>query len=363
MRFDLGLEFWKLIACEVAAGGRPSERRRLLKHWIDSGDADPRLMQADQMLATGANGLTITEMYQRGAAEFHVMVNKAAVAAGTTGDATWASPLVALQTLVNAAFLNLAPYSALDFLSQHALPVPAGVRVPIETGSEVIGHVVVEGDWIPVDKAGFTNSAFTTPTKVGCIVPVTDELRRFSANGAAAYLNQIVGRAVGRRVDAKLVDILKGTTPPLPPVIGDDVATIRNLFAAVPLGSGSRPVLLGAPSKLVDMALDVVHFPDLAVMGGGSIGGVPVQPVDALEGGTSPNERGLLLVDASRVTIDSGTLELAAFAWGALNMVDNPSGPANLVSLPQTNTVAVRGVRYFSASRPVASAVAWIQES
>lgn len=96
--------------------------------------------------------------------------------------------------------------------------------------------------------------------------------------------------------------------------------------------------------------------PDLSVKGG-LLAGLPCLVSNATHSDAgSPAEGGtIILVDPSQILVsDSGDAEIEVSAQASLAMADNPSSPSTLVSMWQTNSLALKTKRYlgWSVVRP-----------
>ena len=110
---------------------------------------------------------------------------KAAVAAGTTTDATWASPLVQLQN-ATSEFLDLLRPATIIGRIPGLTRVPFNIRIPSMT-TDPTAYWVGEGGVKPVSAAAFDTQTLTFAKAVGLTV-ITEELLRFSTPSAEALL-------------------------------------------------------------------------------------------------------------------------------------------------------------------------------
>lgn len=105
------------------------------------------------------------------------LVLKAAVAAGTTTDPAWASPLVPYQDMASEFIELLRPATILGRI-QGLRKVPFNVRIPGQTTGSTVNWVG-EGQPKPVSALGFDTTSLGF-SKVAGIVVLTEELVRFS---------------------------------------------------------------------------------------------------------------------------------------------------------------------------------------
>jgi len=160
---------------------------------------------------------------------------KAAVAAGTTTDATWAGPLVPV-TPSTSAFLELLRASILIGRIPGMTEVPANTSVNSQTGGGTYGWVG-EGAPKPVTAAQF--GLVTVPFhKAAGIIVLTEELIRNSSPSAEALIRKEMIDGLTRFLDAQFI------TPAVALVAGVNPASITN-GAATAAASG----VTGAAAK------------------------------------------------------------------------------------------------------------------
>ena len=93
-------------------------------------------------------------------------------------------------------------------------------------------------------------------------------------------------------------------------------------------------------------------FPGLSVRGGGTLAGVPVFVSGALTNDDSPPASSMILVDPSQCLIaDNQQVDIRVARDAAIQMLTDPAtGATELVSLLQTNCVAIAATRWMDAS-------------
>jgi hypothetical protein len=288
---------------------------------------------------------------------------KAAVAPGTTTDSTWAQPLVAFQTLASAWFESLRSISMLDALLTDARRIPQGVRFAVTTATAA-GNAVAQGAWTPVSKMSFVGDNLT-PKKALALVVVDEALIELGGALAQNVLAAELRLAVALAGDAVVAAaLLAGITPAAS--TGDARHDLRVVLAAVPLKQSSKPYVLTSPDAVKQLALLGVTdgppaFPDASIPGGGSVSGMPLLGLDILSGYPGGLGDLLLVVDAAQCAGDSGDIVLTVSDQGTIQMSDSPSGPADEVSLFQTNSIALKGDREFVFDKVRTNAVAAIK--
>jgi hypothetical protein len=103
-------------------------------------------------------------------------------------------------------------------------------------------------------------------------------------------------------------------------------------------------------------------WPDMSITNGGMISNMPVIVADSLADYAGSPSLGnlMILVDVKQILGDPGTLILDVARSGSLQMIDDASGTAaaELVSLFQTNSLALRAERFFTLAKGRDTAVA-----
>lgn len=139
----------------------------------------------------------------------HRLVTKAAVAAATTSDATWAGPLVGDETSVFADFVEyLRPQTILGRFGTNGIPSLRRVpfRVPLigqTSGGD--GYWVGEGQAKPLTKFDFERNTLE-PLKVANIAVATMEVIRDSSPSADGIIRDQLAAALRQRLDIDFID-------------------------------------------------------------------------------------------------------------------------------------------------------------
>lgn len=300
---------------------------------------------------------------------------KATVPAGTTTDATWASPLVYANTFAGDFIEFLRPRTLIgqaDFRR-----VPFNVRILGQTSGGT-GYWVGQGKAKPVTKFDYNDT--TVPfTKVAAITVLTQELVRFSDPSAEALVRDSLADAVIERIDADLFDpdkaasanvspagLLNGVAPTVVgPIDYSDPDSIRCAIAALwaPWDStnmGARPAYYTTPAvaRLLSMsrdALGTAAFPGMTPRGG-TLDGIPVRVSQYLAQNGGSGGAPFILVDESEVFLaDDGNVTVDASEQASIEMSDTPAGSSsatvaassvNFVSMWQTDSIALRAERF-----------------
>jgi hypothetical protein len=261
------------------------------------------------------------------------MTIKSAIATGTTSDSTWGGPLGAIRSMSTEWFETLRTVSALDALLPEMQRVPPNQSYGVTTATGT-GHVVTEASWKPLTKMQFSAGTLG-PQKAMALVVVTDGLFRFAADSGHALIESELRGAVAAATDGTVVTaLLEGLT--LIPSAGDARADIEAALGAVPLKQTSKPFILT---------------------------GMPLLGLDALTTHGSDGSL-LLVVDANQIGGDAGALDLTVSNQATLQMDDAPTqGASNLVSLFQTDSLALMAERWFWLKKIRTNAVAAVKHA
>jgi len=317
----------------------------------------------------------------------HRLVTKAAVAAATTSDTTWAGPLVGDETSVFADFVAyLRPQTILGRFGQ--APVPSLRRVPFRTPligqtSGGDGYWVGEGQAKPLTKFDFERKTIE-PLKVANIAVATMEVIRDSNPAADSIIRDQLAAALRERLDIDFINPLKAAVSGISPASilngvagipssGNDAdavrADIKALFTAFINANNAPTSGVFIMSSVTALALSLMQnplgqteFPGIS-MNGGVLFGLPVivsEYVPSDSGGSL-----VALVNASDIyEADEGGIDLSMSTEASLQMDNAPDNPTTastvLVSLWQRNLVGFRAERTINWARRRDSAVAWL---
>jgi hypothetical protein len=223
---------------------------------------------------------------------------------------------------LNAAFLAAADRESILGQLDGAIrmPLSAGVRVQLGT---VTAAVAPEGEEKPIAKIDFTFDA-SLPAKIPAAIVVSDEALRVLGLGVQSAIAQHLISAVAAATDVSLVAALTAGSPPAA------AADAGALLMAVSGGAPRRPALIGSLDTF--LSLPSGQLRDLRDLG------VAIVPTPAAAGFLiALDQSGLLVADVS-LAID--------VARHASIQLDTGSPAAALVSLWQTNLVAIRAERF-----------------
>ncbi|MFG8076895.1 phage major capsid protein [Pseudomonas aeruginosa] len=315
------------------------------------------------------------------------LVTKAAVAAATTSDATWAGPLVGDETSVFADFVEyLRPQTILGRFGTNGIPSLRRVpfRVPLigqTSGGD--GYWVGEGQAKPLTKFDFERKTLE-PLKVANIAVATMEVIRDSSPAADGIIRDQLAAALRERLDIDFIDPAKAAVAGVSPAsilngvagipssgnTADDVrADIRALFNAFIAANNAptsgvwlMPATTALALSLMQNPLGQAEFPGIS-MTGGELFGLPVIVSEYIP--TASAGAVVALVNASDIYLgDEGGVDLSMSTEASLQMDNAPDNPTTastvLVSLWQRDLVGFRAERAINWARRRASAVAYL---
>jgi len=296
---------------------------------------------------------------------------KAAVAAGTTTDATWASPLIN-QNISNDFIELLRPATILGKIPGLRM-VPFNTKVPSQTAGGTYGWVG-EAKPKPVTKLAFSSTSLGI-TKVAGIIVLTEELVRLSNPSAEALVRADMIAGIAQFLDSQFID------PAVAAVAGVNPASITN----------GAPTAAATTSPLADIMGLISHFASNNIAVGGvtfimsaanalslsfrtNLDGSPQFPGIGIDGGSY---RGLTFITSQAagtnvialqpsliLYADDGGVTIDASREASLQMDSAPASPADattvFVSLWQTNTVGLRAERFINWNKASANAVKYL---
>ena len=306
-------------------------------------------------------------------------VLKAAVAAGTTTDPTWAKPLVEYTNMASEFIELLQPVTFIGRI-QGFRRVPFNIRVPRQTAGSTVGWVG-EGLSKPVSKLAF--DAVTFPwAKVAGIVVITEELARFSSPSAEALVRQDLIDTIAQFLDKWFVSTnppVAGVSPggifngvvPILTVGAITVATITDALGKAVQQMTQAGIAMRNPYWLMHSATamslgllrtaqDVFAFKD--EMADGKLLGIPflaspnMPVIDVVA--PDPDTTSIGLIDASEIMLaDDGPVTIDVSREATLQLDSAPATPpAGGVSLWQQNMIGIKAevFRYWMRRRDAA---------
>lgn len=313
---------------------------------------------------------------------------KAAVEAGTTLDSTYAAPLVRAENFEGDFVEFLRPQTIIGKFGTDGIPglrrIPFNVRIAGQTSGGQ-GYWVGEGAPKPLTAFDF-NAIELRWAKVANIAVLTEELIRFSNPSAEMLVRQALADALIARLDIDFIDpgkaavanvspasITNGVTPVVSS--GTDAEAVRTDLKALWAGyianninpTGAVYIMSATTAlalSLMQNPLGQSEFPGLT-MRGGTLLGVPVIVSEYVAGDTT----GAMVILANATDIylaDDGGVAIDASREASLQMLDNPTNNSatatgtSVVSMFQTNSVALRAERYINWAKRRPQAVAYL---
>lgn len=369
-KLEPGIAFARYAMCLTHAKGDHAKAFKLAERHY------PQTESIIKTLKAQADGANLQEL----------MKLRSTVPAGTTTDSTWAGPLVYASQFGGDFISYLRPRTLIG--QAQFRPIPFNVRINSQTSGGA-GYWVGQGKAKPVTKFDF--NATTIPfTKVAGISVITQELARFSDPSAEMLVRDGLADAVIARVDSDLFDpdvaavanvspagLLNGVAPVAgPPKTGVDEDDIRcallNLWAPWDTTNiGARPAYYTTPAVARYLAFLRNAFGQPAFPGmtptGGTLEGVPVRTSQYLANNGGSGGAPFILVDESEVYLaDDGSVTVDASEQASIEMNDAPTSNsgtptgASLVSMWQTNSIALRAERFIWWGLRRSGAIQWI---
>jgi HK97 family phage major capsid protein len=361
---EKGIAFTRFALAMVRAKGNIQSALQMAKNTGGWKDTTPQVLNCLEFAANMGDA--------------RLLIEKAAVAAGTTSHATWAGPLVQYQDMVSEFVEYLRPQTILGKLNLRR--VPFNIRLARQTGGST-GGFVGEGLPKPVNALAFDNITLGW-FKAAVIVVLTDEVVRFSNPSVEALARQDMAEGIAAFLDTRFIDpsyagvanvspasITNGLTArqstgiTVAAITADVKAMIGGMVAAnlMPTKWIMSPVTALALSMIRDTNDEFV-FPDINI-GGGKWFGLPVVTSNSVASSGSPNEKQVVLISEPEILLaDDGEIAIDMSMEASLQMNDAPSaGATSLVSLWQNNMVGLRAERYINWRARRTGAVALLE--
>ena len=286
------------------------------------------------------------------------LVQKSAVSAGTSTDGSWASPLV--NELATAFVEWSRPATLLGRVTLRRVPFAA--RVPVQTAGGSYGWVG-EAKPKPLGKLAFTTVILDVAKAAGNLV-LTNELVKLSTPSAVETCRADMSAGIAQFLDQQFLD------PAVAAVAGVDPGSITN--GTTPIASGGNApadlralinaFVTGNPN-LVNATLVLSPANLLAMFPGQQLGDVAaygIQVIASPAAGTN-----VILFDPTQILYtDDGGIAIEGSKDTSLQMDSAPASPADattvMVSMFQTNCVALRAERFVSWKRARLEAVRYV---
>lgn len=314
-------------------------------------------------------------------------VTKAAVPAANTQTPAWAGDLINEGGIAFADFVEyLRERSLFGQVSDRLRRLPFDTPVLIQ-GSGGTAQWVGEGQAKPLTQWSYTRTKLA-PLKVAAIAAITKELLNRSGPVADALIRDELARSVGATIDATFIDpdavavpnespgsILNGV-PEIPVSSGTTIADIRcDIAAFLTSMSDNNQSLAGSfwvMSERVAIALSLIAnevgaaaFPGITPSGG-TFAGLPVFTSNYVDIGNDSSGSLVALIKGDEIFLgDEGGVQVSMSDQASLVMDDAPAHNSttptatSVVSMFQTNSVAILVERWLNFQRRRPEAVAW----
>ncbi len=304
------------------------------------------------------------------------VLEKAAVAAGTTTGSGWADALADFGFA--SEFVQAVRYATIIDRLPGVRRVPFRSKVPVETtpaGAAWVG----EGKPIPVSKSVVENVELDA-YKAAVIVAFGAEFLKIARTGSEEAVLAWLVSAVASYLDEQLLDpevaevanvnpasITNGVTPitstgTTAAQIADDLSDMVDA-----LTSFVAPVWIMAPQTCVRMA--ALGIDRNLRINGGELFGAPVLTSKSARPVGSPSANLIVLTDGDSILLaDEGRADVLAAEATAIQLLDNPTNESggsttatNMVSMLQTHSVAFRVTREVAWKRAHSGAVSFME--
>jgi HK97 family phage major capsid protein len=267
-------------------------------------------------------------------------VMKAAVASGTTTDATWAAPLVEYTNFAGDFINFLRPQTILGKFGTNGIPslrsIPFNVRIKGQTSGGA-GYWVGEGAGKPLTKFDFSDVELRW-AKVANIAVLTDELVRMSSPSAELLVRDSLRDALVARLDVDFVNPAKAAVANVSPAsitngvtavvatgtdsdaFKTDAKTMMNAFIAANLDLNDGVWIMQSTQALafsmMQNALGQQEYPGMTMQGGRLLG-LPVIVSQYVPTGV------IVLAAASEIYMaDDGQVMIDSSREATLEMLD-----------------------------------------
>jgi HK97 family phage major capsid protein len=356
-----------------AAPGPPRYSSVIVKANVPPGTVFVRYMKAlAACRGSRHEAIEFAQQWNDSTPEVALML-KAAVAAGTTTDATWAGPLAPFKPLMDEFIAYLRPATIVDRI-RNFRNVPFNCSVPSQTGGGTY-QWVGQGAPKPVGKLQFGATTLAI-TKLAGIVVITEELARNSTPAAEEVIRTDMINGIAQVQDIEFTDptkapvanvtpgsVTNGVTPitsaGTSPANGrTDIVALLAALAAAGLNvaeatlimSQTNALALGASLNALGQSL----FPGLDATGGNALG-VPVIASQAASSNV------IALHGPSILKADDGGVTVDVSREASVQMDSAPDNPALATtvytSLWQSNLVGLRGERFINWKKVRAGSV------
>jgi HK97 family phage major capsid protein/HK97 family phage prohead protease len=314
---------------------------------------------------------------------------KAAVAAGTTADSAWAGPLVYNQNMASEFLSYLRPQTIIGKMNGFRR-VPFNIRYATQTSGSTVGWVG-EGLGKPVSKLQLSSATLGFAKAAGIVV-ITQELARFSSPAAEMLVRDDLSAQMVYFLDQQFIDPgVAAVSAVNPASITNGAGNVRQAAAAwtsqtnvltdikaflqgfadnnILLDSSSVWIMTPSAALALSMLVTtngVQAFPNIT-LDGGSLFGIPVITSNSIPASVSAGSivalvkaSEIMLADDDGIAIDvSQEASLLMDSAPTTQTSATPTG-SSVVSMFQTNSLAIRCERVINWSRRRSYAVGYI---
>lgn len=320
-----------------------------------------------QALACGQGdsmrSLKFAEQWRQSTPEVELIL-KAAVAPGTTTDATWAGPLVQLKPLADEFLEFLRPATILGRI-ENLQKVPFNVSISSQTGGGTY-QWVGQGAPKPVGKLQFGTLTLGV-TKCAGIIVITEELARFSSPSAEDKIRNDMVKGIAQFLDQEFTDptkapvanispgsVTNGVTPlttagTSPANARTDIQALINALTATGQSARGATLLMSETNaSALGAALNPLGQPLFATVGanGGTAFGINVVTSQVVGNNV------ILLQPEAIFVADDGGVTIDVSREASVQMDSAPDNPALattiMTSLWQSNLVGLRAERFIN---------------
>jgi HK97 family phage major capsid protein len=284
----------------------------------------------------------------------------------------------------------LRPQTIIGKFGQGNIPalrlVPFNIHIRGQTSGGQ-GYWVGQGKPKPLTKYDFSD-VYLEWAKVATISVLTEDLLRFSNPSAEVLVRDSLAGSLIERIDIDFVDPAKAAVAHVSPAsithgitaihssgvtaadVRADIASAMTKFIQANISPTTAvwimPAIIALRLSLLRNAFGQREFPDITMMGG-TLEGVPVITSQYVPTDTAGSL--LILANASDIWLsDDGNVTIDASREASLQMLDNPTNasadgtPTTVVSMFQTNSVALRAERFINWQLRRAAAVAVVDQ-
>jgi HK97 family phage major capsid protein len=313
---------------------------------------------------------------------------KAAVAAGTTTASAWADDLVYAQNLVSD-FVDLLRPATIVGRIPGLRRVPFNIRVGTKTSGGT-AYWVGEGKPIPLSRLQ-TNVLTLGRTKIAGMMSITRELAMDSSPSAEMLVRDDLRDVIVELMDQSFIDPTRDASANVSPAsvtygvtpvtrsgsnaaaLRTDVATLFGNFitADIPLAGGVW-IMTQTTAVAISMMQNALGQPEFATMtpNGGTFLGYPAIVSQTALMTDSPSGGNLLifLIPSEVMLADDGGVDIEVSGEASIQMSDTPNNDAttgtgqSLVSMFQTDSVAIRAIRHVNWGKRRTGAVQFIDD-